>query len=115
MRITFNLAAFRALDDATVAFLQSEEGKADLTGILTYHVLGESVRFFGRSPTGPLTTLNGATVDVSAYRGGRMGPWVKKVNDATIVMSNIKASNGIVHIIDAVLLPPVLLNTTETP
>ena len=107
--------AFRALDDEQVAFLTSEEGKADLTNILTYHALGESTRFFGRQPQGPLTALNGANIDPSHGRGGRLGPWVHKVNEATIVMENIRASNGFVHIIDTVLAAPMLLNATTTP
>lgn len=105
-------AAFEALDAETRAFLTSEEGRADLEAILTYHVVvGETVRFYGRTPPGPLASLNGAPIETSSYRTPRK--WVKKVNDAMIKTANLKAKNGIIHIIDSVMIPPT--NATEPP
>ena len=73
-----------------------------LTAVLTYHVLPVAapaevvVTLDGQS----VTTVNGADVAISVDGGTVM------VNDATVVTADIEASNGVIHVIDAVLLPP---------
>ncbi len=92
-------AALEALD------LTAEELLADtetLTSILTYHVVdgevpaGTVVTLDGQS----VETLNGASVDVTVDGDTVM------VNDATVVAVDVAADNGIIHVIDTVLLPP---------
>ena len=73
-----------------------------LTAILTYHVVvgsvmaADVVKLDGQS----VATVNGAKVKISVS-----GSTVK-VNDATVVKTDIEASNGIIHVIDSVLVPP---------
>jgi uncharacterized surface protein with fasciclin (FAS1) repeats len=89
--------AFALLDSATVTFLTSPEGLADLTRILTYHV------FFGILTSsilvdGPVSTLEGGLVEVST------GPPLK-FNQATAVELDILANNGVLFKINQVLDP----------
>ncbi|MGI9621485.1 MAG: fasciclin domain-containing protein, partial [Acidimicrobiales bacterium] len=92
-------AALEALD------LTAEELLADtetLTAVLTYHVVAgevpaaDVVELDGED----VETVNGATVAISVDGDTVM------VNEATVVQADIQASNGIIHAIDAVLLPP---------
>lgn len=69
-----------------------------LTDILTYHVVAANAHSSALT-AGPVDTLNGAAVDVSTD-GGVM------VNDANVVAADILANNGIIHVIDKVILPP---------
>lgn len=95
--------AFAAALDALG--LTAEELLADtatLTSILTYHVLaGEvdaatAISLDGQSAA----TVNGAEIAISVVDGKVM------INDATVVIADVAASNGIIHAIDTVLLPP---------
>jgi uncharacterized surface protein with fasciclin (FAS1) repeats len=93
-------AAFAKLPAGTVDNLLKPENKAQLTAILTYHVLPGAVpasAVAGKqlSPK----TVNGATLKVDGSNGVR-------VNNATVTQADIKASNGVIHVIDTVLLPP---------
>ena len=91
-------AAFAALGQATIdALLQDTETLAE---ILQYHVLSGRVTSGAVIAAGRLTTLLGADVEVTVE-----GDTVK-INDAVVRMVDIEARNGIVHVIDAVLLPP---------
>lgn len=77
-----------------------------LTAILTYHVLPASVTSADLAD-GPATTVQGQDVIISTE-----GP---KVNDANILTADIEAYNGVVHVIDGVLIPPVLCSlSTDT-
>ena len=101
---------FAPTDEAFVAALQelgltAEELLADtetLTSVLTYHVIaGEvdaatAISLDGQSAE----TVNGAVIDISVVDGNVM------INDATVVTADVMADNGIIHIIDTVLLPP---------
>lgn len=92
--------AFAALDPATVAFLLSEEGRETLISILTYHVIPGKI-FASEVPVGvEVPTANGAPVVFSSTASGLA------INGANIVATNVLGSNGIVHVIDAVILPP---------
>jgi uncharacterized surface protein with fasciclin (FAS1) repeats len=90
--------AFAALPAGLVDKLLKPENKAVLTKILTYHVLGSMVMAADVMP-GKVATLEGSTIDITTANG-------VKVNDATVVKTDIVASNGVIHVIDKVLLPP---------
>ena len=91
--------AFNALPEGTL-----EELLADPTGqlqqILLYHVVPGKVMAADVSDGLEAETLQGSTVSFSVMDGE------VKINDATIVSTDIEASNGVIHVIDAVILPP---------
>jgi len=87
-------AAFEALPADTVADLTKEQ----LTGVLTYHVVGSKV-LSKDLKAGAVETLNGADVTVNLTGG-------VKINDATVIIADVVTTNGIIHVIDKVLLPP---------
>jgi uncharacterized surface protein with fasciclin (FAS1) repeats len=103
--------AFAKLPADTVTFLTSDEGKETLTNILLYHVLvGGRLRANRRSGWGRggpwQTAIQGATVRTSLFRRGWWGGLVYKVNGAEVLVRNVNTANGIVHVIDDVLIPP---------
>jgi uncharacterized surface protein with fasciclin (FAS1) repeats len=94
-------AAFDALPGGTVATLLQPENKDQLTAVLTYHVV--SGEYFARdTPAGTyeLPTLQGGTLDVVVDSHGAV-----TVNGVNVIAADIDASNGVIHAIDAVLLP----------
>ena len=92
-------AAFAALPKGTVEELLKPENKEILTKILTYHVLpGEQTA--KKLKSGETKTLEGAPVEVKVSSNGVM------VNNAKVVKADIKASNGVIHVIDQVIMPP---------
>jgi len=96
----------KAFDDAFAALgITAEELLADtetLTAILTYHVLPQEAnsQLVATLDGQTVPTLNGQSVSISVEGGQVM------VDGATVVSADLEASNGIVHVIDAVLLPP---------
>ena len=102
---------FAPTDDAFVAALEAlgltkEELFADtelLTAVLTYHVVAgkvlaaDAIALDGQSAA----TLNGAEIAISVVDGS-----VKLNGETTVVTADIMASNGVIHVIDKVLLPP---------
>ena len=92
-------AAFAALPAGTVEGLLKPEAKADLTAILTYHVVAGNVLASDLSDGQMVTTLNGAQLKVTIKDGTVM------IGDATVVAADLTGSNGVVHVIDKVLLP----------
>ncbi len=93
-------AAFKALPGGTVDSLLKPDAKAKLTSILTYHVvpgLVMSSDIAGKS-------LSPATVEGSTLHVDATGAHVK-VNNATIVTADVACSNGVIHVIDTVLMP----------
>jgi len=100
--------AFAALPEGTVESLLLPENIDQLTDILTYHVVAANAASSGLS-SGSVETLNGDSVEVTVSDGGVM------VNDATVTTADIIASNGIIHIIDKVLMPPTDTPATESP
>ncbi len=95
-------AAFDKLPAGTVASLLKPENKGQLVNILTYHVVsgkvlsGTVVTLNGKN----VKTVNGATVRVTVKNGKVM------VNNANVTAVDVAASNGVIHVIDSVLLPP---------
>ena len=71
-----------------------------LAKVLLYHVVGQRV-FSDDLTNGYVPTLNGAAVNVNLNSG-------VMINDSNVISANIQASNGVVHIIDEVLFPPIL-------
>jgi uncharacterized surface protein with fasciclin (FAS1) repeats len=91
--------AFAALPKGTVEELLKPENKDTLVKLLTYHVIqGEKASTSLQS--GDTETLSGAPIKVNVSSGGVM------VNDANVVQADIKANNGVIHVIDKVILPP---------
>ena len=92
--------AFAKLPAGTVENLLKPENKAKLTAILTYHVVPGAVKAEQVTKLSEAKTVNGAMVKVSTDHGKVM------INDATVVKADIPASNGVIHVIDKVILPP---------
>lgn len=93
-------AAFAALPAGTVDDLLKPENKDKLVAVLTYHVVPGAVtsdQLAGKRLD--VATVQGATVHVDARKGVR-------VNKANVTTADIVASNGFIHVIDSVLLPP---------
>jgi uncharacterized surface protein with fasciclin (FAS1) repeats len=93
-------AAFAKLPAGTVEDLLKPENKAKLAAVLTYHVVSGKV--MSSDLAGKVTdaaTVQGQTVKVDATGSGVM------VNNATVTGADVQASNGVIHIIDTVLLP----------
>ncbi len=93
-------AAFDALPAGTVDALLADPS-GDLTDILLYHVLGAEVMSGDLSDGQMATTLNGKDITVTIDNGNVF------INNAQVTVADIPADNGVVHVIDAVLLPPV--------
>jgi uncharacterized surface protein with fasciclin (FAS1) repeats len=92
--------AFAKLPKGTVASLLKPENKAKLVAILTYHVLAGKVDATSAVKAGTAKTLEGSPVSVGIKAGQLL------INESKVVANDIAASNGIIHIIDSVLLPP---------
>ena len=89
--------AFAAVPADTLAALAAD--KALLTKVLTYHVVPGKV-MAADIAAGDVATVAGPTVKLTITDGKVM------VNDATVVTADVVASNGVIHVIDKVLLPP---------
>lgn len=97
-------AAFAALPPKVLAALLLPENKALLVKILTYHVVSSKVLAKDITP-GDVATVEGSTVNL----GTKCGVTVGNVgNVGNVVTADVLASNGVIHVIDAVLLPKAL-------
>jgi uncharacterized surface protein with fasciclin (FAS1) repeats len=96
-------AAFAKLPKATVESLTKPENKEQLKAVLLYHVVKGKVTakdvMSMKSPTS-VETLNGAKIKITHSKKGVM------VNNAKVTTPDLMATNGVIHVIDAVLLPP---------
>ena len=92
-------AAFAALPEGTVETLLEDPSGA-LTDILLYHVIGAQVNSGDLSDGQVATTLNGSDVTVTINDDGVF------INNALVTVVDLPATNGVVHVLDAVLLPP---------
>ncbi len=88
--------AFAKLPAGTVDALLKDIPK--LTKILTYHVVSGKVMAADVVKLKSATTVEGSTVKIDATKG-------VKVNDSTVVTPDVAADNGVIHVIDTVLLP----------
>ncbi len=90
--------AFAALPEGTVDALLLPENRDQLTQLLTYHVVDGEVLSTDLA-SGEVETLSGGSVTVE------VGGETVTINQANVVKADIEASNGIIHVIDSVLLP----------
>ncbi len=91
--------AFSKLPAGTVENLLKPENKAKLVSILTYHVVAGSVMAADVVKLKEATTVQGGKVSIMLHGADVM------VNDANVVKTDIQASNGVIHVIDKVLMP----------
>ena len=91
--------AFAKIDTATLADLLKPENKDKLAAILTYHVVAGKVMSSDIKDDMEAPTVNGKSLSVKL-----MGRKVM-INDATVLVPDVNADNGVIHIIDTVLLP----------
>ena len=94
-----NNDAFAKLPDGTVASLLEPENLETLQSILTYHVVSGSVLASDVVNLNRATTVNGEDVHISVRNGEVY------VNESRVIATDIIGSNGVIHVIDGVLLP----------
>ncbi len=92
-------AAFAKLPAGTLEALLKD--KAKLAAILTYHVVAGKVEAKEVVKLTSATTVNGAPVTIKVVNGKVM------INNATVTSADVQASNGVIHMIDTVILPPL--------
>jgi len=92
-------AAFAALPEGTLADLLKPENKEKLAGILTYHVVSGKVLAKDVVKLTEAATVQGSKVDIEVKDGTVM------VDQAKVVKTDIPCKNGVIHVIDAVILP----------
>jgi uncharacterized surface protein with fasciclin (FAS1) repeats len=91
--------AFAKLPAGTLESLLRPENKARLQSILTYHVVPGKVTSREVVKLDSAKTVQGSSIRITAANGGVM------VNNARVTKADIAASNGVIHVIDAVILP----------
>lgn len=91
--------AFAALPAGTVESLLKPENREKLTSILTYHVVQGRVYADQAIEAGKAKTLQGDKITITVGDDGVM------INDATVISADLDTSNGVIHVIDSVLLP----------
>jgi uncharacterized surface protein with fasciclin (FAS1) repeats len=90
--------AFAKLPEGTVESLLKPENKEKLVAVLTYHVVPGKVMAADVKP-GSVATVNGASFTLSVSDGNVM------VDNAKVIKTDVAASNGVIHVIDSVILP----------
>ncbi|QDU82248.1 Cell surface lipoprotein MPB83 precursor [Polystyrenella longa] len=101
--------AFDKLPEGTVESLLKPKNKAKLASILKYHVVSGRVYSAQAVKLGEAETLLGPAVNIKVNADGAM------VNNAGLVATDIDASNGVIHVIDTVLMPPEAKTTSMKP
>ena len=91
--------AFAALPDGTVEALLKPENKAKLIKLLTYHVVAGDITS-DKVKSGEVESLAGEMITLKVKNGK------VKVNQAEVIQADIDASNGVIHVINQVILPP---------
>ena len=91
--------AFKNLPTGTVEMLLKPENKAKLVSVLTYHVVSGKANAAAVTGQKEWKTVEGSAVHINTDGGA-------KIENANIVKTDIECSNGIIHVIDAVILPP---------
>ncbi len=96
--------AFAALPKETLDKLMMPENKEQLIKVLTYHVVSGTISFKGITDTqkGQVPTVEGNSLDIVASSNE------VTVNEAKVIQSDISASNGVIQVVDKVILPPDL-------
>jgi len=90
-----------------LAALDNVDGKATLTDILTYHVYAGAVQSSAVTDGMTVTMVNGDDATFTVTDG------TVKIGDATVTLADVPSSNGVIHVIDKVLTPPI--NETTLP
>lgn len=90
--------AFSKIPPEILTDLLQPENKAKLTAILTYHVVSGRLYGLAMANMESATTLQGQPLQISKRPG-------VKINDATVLVADVEATNGVIHVIDSVLLP----------
>lgn len=101
--------AFAKLPAGTVETLLKPENKSKLVSILTYHVVPGRVYSIAALAAGKAKTLQGQSVSIAVQSGSAM------VNNAKLVATDLDASNGVIHVIDSVIMPPESKQTAVMP
>ena len=91
--------AFASLPEGVLDSLLLPENEAILTEILTYHVVPETI-MAADATTGTVATVEGTDLDLVAEKGA------VTVNEVPVSTADVMASNGVIHVIDSVLIPP---------
>lgn len=91
--------AFAALPEGTVETLLKPENKDQLIAVLTYHVVAGKVMSTDLSDDMTAATVQGSDITIDLDNG-------VMVNNASVVTADIETSNGVIHVIDTVILPP---------
>ena len=91
--------AFSKLDKATLESLLKPENKNQLIAILTYHVVAGKVMSTDITGNMEPATVNGSTINITLDNGKVM------INDATVISADVDTDNGVIHVIDTVLIP----------
>lgn len=91
--------AFSKLDKATLESLLKPENKDQLVAILTYHVVAGKVMSTDITGNMEPATVNGSTINITLDNGKVM------INDATVISADVDTDNGVIHVIDTVLIP----------
>lgn len=99
--------AFDALPEGTLESLLKPENKDKLVAVLTYHVVSGEVMSSDLSDGMQATTVEGSNAEVMLKDGEAM------IEGAKVVAADVEASNGVVHVIDAVILPPSMTGTAQ--
>lgn len=95
-------AAFAALPAGTVDTLLKPENRKQLASVLTYHVVpGKTLSTALAGKQLSVATVQGATVAIDGRKG-------VMVNGAKVISADVAASNGVIHVIDKVLMPPAM-------
>ena len=92
--------AFAALPAGTVEDLLKPENKDNLVAVLTYHVVAGKVMSTDLTDDMMAKTVQGGEIKIDLDNG-------VMVNDATVVTADVAADNGVIHVIDKVILPPM--------
>lgn len=100
--------AFARMPKSVLAALLKPENKDTLTKILTYHVVSGRVTSVDAVKAGKAATLEGGSIAATSAAGKVM------INTSTVAVADIDASNGVVHAIDAVLIPESVAKTLST-
>ncbi len=90
--------AFAKLPQQTLSDLLKRENKEKLTAILTYHVVPGKITASQVASISKAITVQGQSLTVDTKDG-------VKINDAKVIAADVEASNGVIHVIDTVLLP----------
>ncbi|MCL4108623.1 UNVERIFIED_CONTAM: hypothetical protein GTU68_006941 [Idotea baltica] len=91
--------AFAALPAGTLESLLMPENKDQLVAILTYHIVPGSM-ISDEVTEGKSPTLQGEELDITSADG------MVKVNGSNVTTADIEASNGVIHVVDAIIMPP---------